>query len=83
MNRNEIRSQMKIIFISVLGHDNFEMTGDLSAKDVDGWDSLSHIMIITEIEKQFKIRFKLRELNKLNNLGNLMRLIMLKLNISE
>jgi acyl carrier protein len=51
------------------------MTDDLSARDVDGWDSLSHMVIISEIENHFGVKFKLRELNKLNNLGNLIELV--------
>lgn len=71
----EIREKIKGVLISVLEHDNFEMVDELSAKDVDGWDSLTHMIIITEIETLFGVRFKLKELNKLNNLGNLIDLV--------
>ena len=60
-------------------NENFEMTDELAAKDVEGWDSLSHMLIITEIEKKFEIRFKLKELNKLNNMGNLLQLVSSKI----
>jgi len=40
---------------------------------------LTHMVIITEIEKTFQIKFKLKELNKLNNLGSLIELIESKL----
>ena len=33
------------------------------------------MLIITEIERKFAIQFKLKELNKLNNLGSLLKLI--------
>ena len=33
------------------------------------------MLIISEIEKKFDIKFKLKELNKINNLGNLLQLI--------
>ena len=79
MKRNDISDKIKKILCSVLGHDDFEMRDDLSAKDVDGWDSLSHMLIITEIEKKFEIRFKLKELNKLNNIGNLLSLVSSKI----
>ena len=64
---------------SVLRHDNFELQENLSAKDVDGWDSLTHMIIITEIEAKFEVWFKLKELNKLNNMGNLLDLVSNKL----
>ena len=79
MERNEIIAELKKIFISVFNHENFEMNDGLSANDVDGWDSLTHMIIITDIEHRFGIKFKLRDLNKLNNLGNLVELVSSKI----
>lgn len=75
MERTEISQRVRSVVVSVLKHENFEMRDDLTAKDVEGWDSLSHMTIITEIEKDFGIRFKLKELNKLKNMGSLIELI--------
>ena len=75
MEKKDISIKIKEILVSILEHENFEMVDELEAKNVDGWDSLSHMLIITEIEKQFAIQFKLKELNKLNNLGSLLNLI--------
>jgi len=79
MDRNEIINELRNIFIGILHHENFVMSESLSAAEVDGWDSLSHMNIITEIEHRFNVRFKLMELNKLNNLGNLITLLEAKL----
>lgn len=79
MERNEIIAQVNQILISVLNHENFEISETLSATDVDGWDSLSHMIIISEVEKQFSITFKLKELNKMKNMGDMLDLISLKL----
>jgi acyl carrier protein len=79
MEKNEIKERIRTILVTVLKHENFEMKDELSAADVAGWDSLTHMVIITEIEKAFQVKFKLKELNKLNNLGNLVDLIQSKL----
>lgn len=79
MEKTDLIESLRKIIISVVKHDNFEMKDDLSAKDVKGWDSLNHMMIITEIESQFNIKFKLKELNKLKNMGTLIELIQSKL----
>ena len=79
MEKNEIIDKIKNILIVTLKHENFEMKDEMSAADVDGWDSLTHMAIITQIEKVFQIKFKLKELNKLNNLGNLVELISSKI----
>jgi acyl carrier protein len=75
MNKNEIIESVKKILTQILNHENFEIKEGLSATEVEGWDSLSHILIITEVEKKFNIRFKLRELNNLDSVGNLIELI--------
>ncbi len=80
MERTEIVDKLKKIIVTVVKHENFQMTEELSAPDVDGWDSLTHMVIITEIEKEFQVHFKLKELNKLNNLGSLINLIHSKIN---
>ncbi len=79
MEKNEILDKVREILISILQHEKFEMRNDLTAADVDGWDSLTHMSIITEIEEAFNIKFKLRELNKLKNMGTLIELIQSKL----
>jgi acyl carrier protein len=75
MNRSEITSKVKEILVATLKHSKFEMSDDLSAADVHGWDSLSHMIIIAEVEKKFNIRFKLKELNEMKNIGSLIGLI--------
>ncbi len=79
MQREEIIEKVKSILIRVLKHDRFEMADELTATMVEGWDSLTHMAIITEIEEEFKIQFKLKELNKLRNMGTLLELIQSKL----
>jgi acyl carrier protein len=79
MNRIEISNQIKQILINVLKHSDFEMRDDLTAGDVYGWDSLSHMLILTEIEEKFNFKFKLKEINKLKNMSTLIDVIESKL----
>ena len=79
MEKTEILEKVRQILVSVLKHEKFEMSDELSAGDVDGWDSLTHMMIITEVEKTFNCKFRLKELNKLRNMGTLIELIQSKL----
>ncbi|HQN16949.1 MAG TPA: acyl carrier protein [Bacteroidales bacterium] len=79
MEKVEILEMVRHILITVLKHENFEMRDDLTASDVDGWDSLTHMEIITEIESEFNVKFRLKELNKLKNMATLIELIQSKL----
>jgi acyl carrier protein len=55
--------------------DEITVTPELSAKDVDGWDSLTHIRLILTIEKAFKIKFSSSEVGRLEKVGDLVVLI--------
>jgi acyl carrier protein len=48
---------------------------ELTAKDVDEWDSLQHVSLILSIEQKFKIRFRVGEVEGTKNVGDLAQLI--------
>jgi acyl carrier protein len=48
---------------------------ELTAKDVDEWDSLQHVSLILSIEQKFKIRFRVGEVEGTKNVGDLAGLI--------
>lgn len=79
MERTTIKEKIHFILKSILNHENFVVTDEMSATDVDGWDSLTHMMIISEIEKTFGITFKLKELYKIKNIGDMIDVIISKL----
>jgi len=75
MDEPQIYQRLTEIFHDVFDEDSIEVTPKLSADDVDGWDSLTHIRLILTIEKVFKIRFSTSEIAKLENVGALAALI--------
>jgi len=75
MSKEEILKVIRIAFISVLEHENFELKEETTAKDIDGWESITHMMIISEIEKKFQIKFKLMDLMNMNNIGDLIKTV--------
>jgi acyl carrier protein len=79
MEKIEITGKLTSVFRTVFNNITLVLTNELSAKDVDGWDSLSHMILITEIENVFAIKFKLKDLNKMKNVGDMIEIIMSKL----
>jgi acyl carrier protein len=75
METAEIYTRLAEIFRDVFDEDSIEVTPELSAKDVDGWDSLTHIRLILTVEKAFKINFSTSEIGKLENVDDLVALI--------
>jgi acyl carrier protein len=67
------------IFKMVFDDDSIQIRPDMTANDVDGWDSLSHVNLITTIEAKFNIRFSQKELLKHRNVGDLIKDIERKL----
>jgi acyl carrier protein len=63
------------IFRMVFDNDEIDIRPEMTANDVDGWDSLSHVNLILAIEKGFSIRFNQRELLSFRNVGDLVRSI--------
>jgi acyl carrier protein len=75
MDEPQIYARLAQIFEDVFDEDSIQVTPELSAKDVDGWDSLAHIRLILTIERAFKIKFSTSEIGKLQNVGGLVTLI--------
>ena len=75
MDESQIYARLTELFEDVFDEDTINLTPALSAKDVEGWDSLTHIRLILTIEKAFKIKFSTSEIGKLENVGDLVKLI--------
>jgi acyl carrier protein len=75
MDEPQIYQRLSTIFQDVFDEDDIQVTPELSAKDVDGWDSLTHIRLILTVEKAFGIKFSTSEIGKLENVGGLVALI--------
>lgn len=79
MEQSVIFEKLAAIFRTIFNDETIEVNRELSADKVANWDSLSHMLMIGEVENAFSVKFKLRELGKLNNVGQLVDLINAKL----
>jgi acyl carrier protein len=75
MDDAQIYSLLSRVFEQVFDDDTIKVTPELTAKDVDGWDSLTHIRLILSVERAFKIKFTNSEITNLENVGELVALI--------
>jgi acyl carrier protein len=71
MTQQEIYPRLTKIMRDVLDDDNLVVTPELTANDVEGWDSVNHITLVVAIEEAFGIKFKSAELEKMKNVGQL------------
>ena len=79
MTRAEILSGVQDIFRDIFDDDDLEIEDSTNADDIEDWDSLNHINLVSAIEKEFKIRFALGELMALKNVGDMLDLMVKKI----
>ena len=63
------------IFRMVFDDDTIQISPEMTANDIDGWDSLSHVNLTVAVEAKFGIRFNHKELLSLKNIGDLLNAI--------
>jgi len=71
----DIYAKLTPIFHSVFDDEDIVVTPQLTADDVDGWDSLTHIRLMLSVQKAFNVRFAAAEIVALKNVEDLVRVI--------
>lgn len=79
MKREEIIEKLTVIFHEVFNDNTIVLTDEMTAADVENWDSLTHMLMITKVEEDLGIKFKLKELNRLKKVGDLINIVETKL----
>lgn len=79
MNEDEIKLKLNQVFCQVFRDDTLVISKEMSSAHIDGWDSMSHVNLILEVEDTFQIEFSKKELMKQKNIGDLLSNIQTKL----
>ena len=77
MDKEEILKKVQDIFKDVLEDEDIELSYKTTSNDIEGWDSINHIILIVEIEKEFNFKFKLEEMRSFKNIGELCDIILI------
>lgn len=80
MTREEIFAGVQEIFRDIFDEDDLVIEDHTNSDTIEDWDSLNHINLVSAIEKEFKIRFALGELQELKDVGAMIDLMMIKIN---
>ena len=78
MTMSGIECRLTEVFRDVLDRDSIELTRETTSEDIEEWDSLAHISLLMAIENEFKISFRLIEVEQLQNVGDMFDLIQQK-----
>lgn len=71
----EILAEVQGVFSEVLVRPGLVLTLSTTAHDVPEWDSFNHIILITEVERHFGLKFSLRDVMRFRNVGDMCALI--------
>ncbi len=71
----ETINRLQDVFRNVFEDDEIVIEDDTTSEDIEDWDSLMHIELITAIESEFSIRFTTDEMASAMNVGEFVNLI--------
>jgi acyl carrier protein len=69
------RAKLTSVFRDVFDDDALEVDSAMTADDVDGWDSLTHVRLMLSVERAFATKFTASEIGRLKTVGDLIDLI--------
>ncbi len=78
-----LTDHMQEVFRDVFDDDELTLADEMTALDIDGWDSLMHINVIIAVEKTFNVKFATAEISGLKasgqNVGTFLDLVQSKI----
>ena len=75
MDAKTIYSRLNKVFRDVFDDDSITVGPKTTADDIEDWDSLEHITLISAVEREFRIKFKMGEISSMKNVGEMAQII--------
>jgi len=75
MDSATVKLRLDKVFQDIFDDPSLQITESTTASDIDAWDSLTHIDLIVQVEKEFKIKLSTGEVRGLKDVGDFMTLI--------
>lgn len=75
MSKDEIYLRLNNVFREVFDDDSLTINEGMTSADVEDWDSLTHIMLITAVEREFGLRFDMKTVLTMENIGEMVSVI--------
>jgi acyl carrier protein len=69
----DIQDRLNQVFQEVLQDDSIQIKSEMTANEIEGWDSFSHVTLIVAIETRFEVKFSVKEVMGFKNVGDLIK----------
>ena len=70
-----IQERLQEVFRDVFDDDSIVISPRTTAADIEDWDSLEHINLIAAVEREFRMRFTMKEVSSMKNVGEMADII--------
>lgn len=71
MTRTEILEKLNEVFHDVFDNNDIVVTEQTNANDIEEWDSLIHITLISAVEDEFDVSFDMKTVVSMKNVGDM------------
>ncbi len=75
MAQQNINERLNEVFRNIFDDDDIEVNRETTADDIEDWDSLEHIRLIGAVEREFGVKFTMKEVSSMKNVGEMMDII--------
>ena len=75
MDIREIFTRLNRVFQEVFDDRTIRVNPQTTADDIEDWDSLEHITLISAVEREFHMKFKMKEISSMKNVGEMAGII--------
>ncbi len=75
MSREDILEKVNEIFWDVFDDESLVIDDETTADDIEDWDSLTHITLISAIEGEFDFKFAMKDVLGMKNVGEMLDII--------
>jgi len=79
MEKDQILSNLNVIFRELFRNPNIEARPETHSSEIDEWDSLNHALLVARVEKYFNVKFRLTEMLNFKVVGNIVDAVYKKL----
>ncbi len=72
---DKIIERLNEVFQNVFDDEDITVDRDTTADDIEDWDSLEHIRLIAAVEREFGVKFSMKEVSSMKNVGEMIDII--------
>lgn len=71
----DILAGLNTVFRKLFEDESLVISRSTTAHDIEDWDSITHMVLITAVEQKYSIKFTLADLTTLNNVGDMVDIV--------